>query len=44
MKKLFISQPMKDKTNDEILKEREKAIVQEVVKSNMIALLLMTLT
>ena len=26
MKKLFISQPMKDKTNDEILKEREKAI------------------
>ena len=27
MKKLFISQPMKDKTNDEISKEREKAIV-----------------
>ena len=27
MKKLFISQPMKDKTDDEILKEREKAIV-----------------
>ena len=26
MKKLFISQPMKDKANDEILKEREKAI------------------
>ena len=26
MKKLFISQPMKDKSNDEILKEREKAI------------------
>ena len=26
MKKLFISQPMKDKTNDEISKEREKAI------------------
>ena len=26
MKKLFISQTMKDKTNDEILKEREKAI------------------
>ena len=26
MKKLFISQPMKDKTNDEILKEREKDI------------------
>lgn len=26
MKKLYISQPMKDKTNDEILKEREKAI------------------
>lgn len=26
MKKLFISQPMKDKTDDEILKEREKAI------------------
>lgn len=26
MKKLFVSQPMKDKTDDEILKEREKAI------------------
>ena len=26
MKKLFISQPMKDKTNEEILTEREKAI------------------
>ena len=26
MKKLFVSQPMKDKTNDEILAEREKAI------------------
>ena len=26
MKKLFISQPMKDKTDDEILAEREKAI------------------
>lgn len=26
MKKLFISQPMKDKTDDEILKERENAI------------------
>ena len=26
MKKLFISQPMKDKADDEILKEREKAI------------------
>ena len=26
MKKLFISQPMKGKTDDEILKEREKAI------------------
>ena len=26
MKKLFIRQPMKDKTDDEILKEREKAI------------------
>lgn len=26
MKKLFISHPMKDKTDDEILKEREKAI------------------
>ena len=26
MEKLFISQPMKDKANDEILKEREKAI------------------
>ena len=27
MKKLFIRQPMKDKADDEILKEREKAIV-----------------
>lgn len=26
MKKLFISQPMRGKTNEEILKEREKAI------------------
>lgn len=26
MKKLFVSQPMKDKSNDEILAEREKAI------------------
>lgn len=26
MKKLFISQPMKDKSNEEILKVREKAI------------------
>ena len=26
MKKLFISQPMKDKTDEEILAEREKAI------------------
>ena len=26
MKKLFISQPMKDKTNEQILAEREKAI------------------
>lgn len=26
MKKLFISQPMKDKTNEEIIAEREKAI------------------
>ena len=26
MKKLFISQPMKDKTNEEILKERQRAI------------------
>ena len=26
MKKLFISQPMKDKSDDEILAEREKAI------------------
>ena len=26
MKKIFISQPMKDKTDDEILAEREKAI------------------
>lgn len=26
MKKLFISQPMKDKTDEQILAEREKAI------------------
>lgn len=26
MKKLFVSQPMKNKSNDEILAEREKAI------------------
>ena len=26
MKRLFVSQPMKDKTNEEILSEREKAI------------------
>lgn len=26
MKKLFISQPMRDKTDEEILKERERAI------------------
>lgn len=26
MKKLFISQPMRGKTDEEILKEREKAI------------------
>ena len=26
MKKLFISQPMKDKTDEQILSEREKAI------------------
>lgn len=26
MKKLFISQPMKDKTDEEILAERQKAI------------------
>lgn len=26
MKKLFISQPMKDKTDEQILQEREKAI------------------
>lgn len=26
MKKLFISQPMRDKTNEEILEERERAI------------------
>ena len=26
MKKLFISQPMKGKSDDEILREREKAI------------------
>ena len=29
MKKLFISQPMKGKTDDEILKERAKAIARE---------------
>lgn len=28
MKKLFISQPMKDKTDEEILKVREQAITQ----------------
>ena len=28
MKKLFISQPMKGKTDEEILKEREKAIAK----------------
>ena len=28
MTKLFISQPMKDKTNEQILEEREKAIAQ----------------
>lgn len=34
MKKLFISQPMKDKTNDEILREREFAIkrVESMIK------------
>lgn len=26
MKKIFISQPMKDKTNEQILKERERAV------------------
>ncbi len=26
MKKIFISQPMKDKTDEQILKEREKAV------------------
>ena len=26
MKKLFISQPMKDKTDEEILAERQKAV------------------
>ena len=35
MKKLFISQPMKDKTNEEILKERQEVLslfhdVQEI--------------
>lgn len=28
MKKLFISQPMKDKSDEEILRERENAIVE----------------
>lgn len=28
MKKLFISQPMKDKTDEEIMKERETAIAE----------------
>lgn len=34
MKKLFISQPMKDKTDDEILRERECAIkrVESMIK------------
>lgn len=33
MKKLFISQPMRDKTNEQIIQEREKAvkIAQELV-------------
>lgn len=30
MKKLFISQPMKDKTNDEIERERERAIAKRL--------------
>lgn len=33
MKKIFISQPMKDKTNEQILKEREKAV--SVVKEKL---------
>ena len=32
MKKLFISQPMKGKTDEEILKEREKAIASEEIE------------
>ena len=31
MKKLFISQPMRDKTNDEIEKEREAARIKAEV-------------
>lgn len=31
MKKLFISQPMKDKTDEEILKERQNALLQAAV-------------
>jgi hypothetical protein len=34
MKKLFISQPMKDKTNDEIKQERERAIYEATVSTN----------
>ncbi len=33
MKKIFISQPMKDKTDEQILKEREKAV--SVVKEKL---------
>lgn len=34
MKKLFISQPMKDKTNDEIKQERERAIYEVTTSTN----------
>lgn len=34
MKRIFISQPMKDKTDEQILKERERAVSAVKEKSN----------
>ena len=34
MKKLFISQPMRDKTDDEIKQERERAIYEVTTNTN----------
>ena len=34
MKKLFISQPMRDKTDDEIKQERERAIYEVTTSTN----------